>query len=134
MFYDYATIDAPAASGSLYQGIEGWQGQKFGATLALDALFSAGDRLSVTAMQPLHVASGDGTVKVPVGRDFDGNVVYQLRDYSVDSDAVPLDLALSYMDRGETVSKGLTFAVEDEDARNSDGVNFSAIAAIKMKF
>lgn len=134
MFYDYATVDAPAASGSLYQGVEDWAGQKFGATLALDGPFTGTDLLSFTVMQPLHISSGDGTAKVPVGRDLDGNVLYELHDYSVDSSAVPLELALSYLDRGETVSKGLTFSVDDGDVRNRNGVNFNIVGAIKVKF
>ncbi len=85
-------------------------------------------------MQPLHIASGDGTAKVPVGRDLYGNVIYELRDYSVDSSALPLELALSYLDRGETVSKGLTFSVDDTDVRDRDGVNFNIVGAIKVKF
>ena len=134
MFYDYATVDAPAASGSLYQGVENWTGQKFGATLALDGPFTGTDLLSFTMMQPLHIASGDGKAKVPVGRDLDGNVIYELRDYSVDSDAMPLELALSYLDRGETMSKGLTLSVDDSDVRDREGVNVNLIAAIKVKF
>jgi hypothetical protein len=134
LFYDYALIDASAPSSSLYQDVDGWTGQKFGATFAYDRPFTGTDRLSFTLMQPLHVYAGDGTVKVPVGRDVAGNVLYENRGYSVDSDAVPLEFAMSYVDRGGSFSKGLTFSIDDQDVRDVGDINVNIVAAIKWKF
>ncbi|MGD9536507.1 MAG: S8 family serine peptidase [Alphaproteobacteria bacterium] len=134
LFYDYAMIDATAASNSLYQGIDSWSGQKFGATFAYDGPFTGDDRLSVTLMQPLHVNAGEGSVKVPVGRDIAGNVLYEQRRFSVDSDAVPLELAMSYVDRGESFSKGVTLSFDDQDVRDAGEINVNLVAALKWQF
>jgi len=134
MFYDYALLNASAAQGSLYQGAENWHGQKFGVGLSFDGPITGSDQMRIALMQPLHITSGHGIANVPVGRDLEGNVIYERRAFDIDSDAVPLELSISYLDRGETVAHGIMLSLDDSDVRDNEGINFNVVAAIKVNF
>jgi hypothetical protein len=134
LFYDHVRLDADAASGSLYGGADGWVGRKFGTALSLDGVFTGTDRFTVAALQPLNIFEGTATATVPVGRDLDGNVIYQSRAYSVASDAVPLELSFSYLDAAPDLPRGLTFSVEDSDIRDRDGLNVNVVATVSVPF
>jgi hypothetical protein len=127
-------VEADAASGSLYSGVDGWIGQKFGAGVSLDRMFTTSDRLNVSVMQPLNISGGSSMATVPVGRDLDGNVLYESHEFSVDSDAVPLELGVSYVDAGAVIQRGIALTAEDSDVRNGDNLNFSLVASLKLPF
>jgi len=132
VFYDQVRIASDSADGPL-GGSSAWAGQKFGAYLSVSRIFTATDQVYLAALQPLNVLSGESG-RLSVGRDLDGNLIYDNRLDPIDSRAVPLELSFSYMDVGAAIPRGLTFSLADDDARDSDGINVSAIATIKVPF
>jgi hypothetical protein len=134
MFLDEMTVNTAAAPGSVYQGVNNWSGQKFGTTLALDNVLTGTDRVSLSLTRPFQVSSGSGVAVIPVGQDINGTVIFQERQFDVSSNAMPIELNFSYVDRQPSSKRGISLTLEDNDLRTSGGVNASLVAGIGWSF
>lgn len=130
VFYDHVRVDT---DGSGFGGGDSWSGQKLGASVELSRIFTATDQLSFAALQPFSVFSSEFRANAPFG-ELDGAGTDNPLSALLDPEAVPMALSFSYMDRGAEIPRGLTFSLEDDDVRDTDGLNVSAVATVKVPF
>lgn len=82
----------------------------WGGGLFRSRLFSEQDRLGIRMSQPFRVADADGQLSVPVGRDFDGNVIRSRQKVDLEPSGREIDLEVAYrieMDTRTLVSTNL---------------------------
>jgi len=80
-----------------------------------------GDRLTVSGGIPLHVIDGSATVRLPTGRDADGNVTYTTSETSLRS-GIPLEMRLDYaVPLTEKLTVGINSAVRRDGAAEMYG-------------
>ncbi|WP_027833717.1 S8 family peptidase [Maritalea myrionectae] len=55
-----------------------------------------GDRVTLSLAQPIHADAGDVTMNLPVGRDKDGNIIYEQVSGNLSPSGREIDIAASY--------------------------------------
>jgi hypothetical protein len=128
-FYSVAFIDAYGAHNSIFREPEGWTGNQFGVTATSAGLFGRADALRVSLIKPLRVTDGTIVARVPVGRELDGTVRYDLRTRPYADGSTPGNLRLEYLAPVGAVRTGVALDVIDDDVflRNPlrYGISFS---------
>lgn len=132
VFYDHVRVEAEG-SGLTHPGGETWVGQKLGASVAYNRISTETDRLSVAALQPFNVFSAESRGSAGSGEGASFGPSDPISQF-LDPEAIPLTLSFSYLDEGAAIPRGLTFSFEDDDVRDRDGLNVSAMATVKVPF
>ena len=131
VFYDHVRVEAEGTG--LTHGGATWVGQKLGASVAYDRIFTETDRLSFAALQPFNVFSAESRADAGSGDGASFGPSDPISQF-LDPEAIPLALSFSYLDEGAAIPRGLTFSFEDDDVRDRDGLNVSAMATVKVPF
>lgn len=127
-FYTRATIDSSGTAGSLFDPADGWSGDHYGLMLDGRDLVSEGSLLRFSLVKPLQITSGTMSVRVPVGREFDGTINYERRSAGFDSSAMPLEAGVTYLAETGYGTFGLTLELVDTNV-NGAGESGASIGA-----
>lgn len=127
-FYTSATIDSSGTETSLFDPADGWSGDHYGLMLDAKNLVSEGSLLRFSLVKPLQITSGTMSLRVPVGREFDGTVNYEHRSTSFDGSAMPLEAGVTYLVETGYGTFGLMLDLVDTNV-NGAGESGASIGA-----
>src|SRR5690606_11214047 len=96
-FYTSATIDSSGPETSRLDPADGWSGGHYGLMPDAKNLVGEGSLLRFSLVTPLQITNGTMSLRVPVGREFDGTVNYEHRSTSFDGSAMPLEAGVTYL-------------------------------------
>src|SRR5690606_19393737 len=89
-FYTRATTESRGTANSLFDAADGWTGDHYGVMLDMHDAVRERSLLRLSLLKPMQVGDGDVSVRVPVGREMDGTVIYDRRRSAFDGNALPL--------------------------------------------
>ena len=127
-FYTRATIDSSGTAGSLFDPADGWNGDHYGVMFDAKNLVRDNSLLRFSLVKPLQITSGTMSLRVPVGREFDGTVNYERRSTGFDGSAMPLEAGVTYLAETGYGTFGLTLDLVDTNV-NGSGESGASIGA-----
>lgn len=133
-FAEASLTSATQASDSMFSAPSDWLGSRLGLTLSRIAVLQPGDVVSLSLIKPWQIDEGELEARVAVGRELDGTVNYESRAVPVGTEALPVDLGLTYAKTGGTFGYGASIWLRDDDARSLGVDEVSVAAALNWKF
>jgi hypothetical protein len=133
-FYSVAFIDAFGAQNTILREPEGWTGNQFGVTAVSAGVFGKGDALRLSLIKPLRVTDGTIAARVPVGREFDGTVRYDLRTRPYADGSTPGNFRLEYLSPVGAMRTGLAFDVIDDDVFSGNSLRYGISFSVSTVF
>lgn len=134
VFAQAGYTQAQPSGQSLFTDVSDVWSAKLGMSLTATDLIQKQDSLQISLTSPWRMLSGDVEARVPVGREFDGTVNYETRKVSMASDAVPLDLGLSYTTEAGAWRYGAALWLRDENAAGLSVDDAAAAAGVSLRF
>lgn len=95
-FYSHALVNGLGSRASVFENAN-WQGNQFGLSLAAKDAAIEDDQLRLSVIKPLEFTSGTISARVPVGREFDGTIVYDYRSTEVERGYFPISFQFDYL-------------------------------------
>lgn len=133
-FYTRATIDSSGTQASLFDPADGWSGDHYGLMLDAKNAIQENSLLRFSLTKPLQITSGTMSMRVPVGREFDGTVNYERREASFDSDAMPLEAGATYLVETGYGTAGLSLNLVDTNVNGAGESGVSVGAGFAFSF
>lgn len=125
-FAQLGLTEATQAQDTIFSALSDVWSSKMGLSLTADGMLQPGDSVSLSLVSPWRIVDGDATAQVAVGREFDGTVIYETRKASLETDALPLDLGLSYTGGTGDFRYSASVWLRDHDAGGGPDVNEAA--------
>lgn len=133
-FYTRATIDSYGVQGSLFDAADNWGGDHYGLMLDAKNALQENSLLRFSLTKPLQITSGTMSVRVPVGREFDGTVNYERREASFDGDAMPLEAGVTYLAETGYGTVGFSLDLVDTNVNGAGESGISVGAGFAFNF
>lgn len=133
-FYTRATIDSAGTESSLFEPADNWGGDHYGLMLDAENLFHESSLLRFSLVKPLQITSGTMSLRVPVGREFDGSVNYEKRSASFDGSAMPLEAGVTYLAETGYGTFGITLDLVDTNVNGAGETGASIGAGFSFAF
>ncbi|MEP5265150.1 MAG: hypothetical protein ABJQ72_21405, partial [Nitratireductor sp.] len=106
----------------------------YGLMLDAENLFHESSLLRFSLVKPLQITSGTMSLRVPVGREFDGSVNYEKRSASFDGSAMPLEAGVTYLAETGYGTFGITLDLVDTNVNGAGETGASIGAGFSFAF
>jgi hypothetical protein len=133
-FYSHAFLRGIGDTPSLFGQARGWSGDQFGVSATISEFLASDGSLRVSAIKPLQITQGKVTAHVPVGREFDGTVLYEDRISVFDGSNVPINLRVEYLALLGPVAAVFSFDASDSDVLTRGDLRYGVLAGLAYTF
>jgi hypothetical protein len=133
-FAEQTRTNSPALEGSLFDGVDNWQGSKFGVGFVTTGLLADNDFVRLKLVRPWQIDGGQFAFRLPVRRELDGTVNYEDRFVAFGANGMPWEIGLEYLMGSERLSYGLAFTASDQRALGREAQEVNLAGALRWNF
>jgi hypothetical protein len=132
-FYAYGFVNGLGSADSIFQNAN-WRGDQFGLGFSAIDLAKDGDSLQFSVSKAFAATDGVVTANVPVGRELDGRINYDLRSIALNGSQMPVNMEMRYSISFGDLRGTLALDMMNEDIHSLAGTRFGIMSGFTYAF
>jgi len=132
-FYSLGLVKGIGSSDSMFEKAN-WQGNQYGVALSARDLAKEGDNLHFSLTKAFAATQGTINARVPIGRELDGGINYDLRTLALNASQLPVNLEVRYSIPFGAMRATLALDMTDENISASGLTRYGIMSGFTYAF